>query len=69
MEADVALRLGIEHMELGEKLERLDKFIGSEGFKELTEENQFLLNAQADAMILYRMILARRIVINRIRVE
>lgn len=69
MKADVALRLGIEHMELSEKLEKLEKFIGSDGFNALTEENQFLLKAQADAMILYHRILARRIEINGIRVE
>lgn len=69
MEADVALRLGTEQLELGEKIEKLERFIGSDEFKELTEENQFLLKAQVNAMIMYYNILKRRIIINGIRVE
>lgn len=69
MKADVALRLGTEQLELGEKIEKLEKFIDSDEFKELTEENQFLLIAQVDAMILYHNILKRRVIINGIRVE
>lgn len=69
MEADVALRLGTEQLELGEKIEKLERFIGSDEFKELTEENQFLLKAQVNAMIMYYNILKRRVIINGIRVE
>lgn len=69
MEADVALRLGTEQLELGEKIEKLERFIDSDEFKELTEENQFLLIAQVNAMIMYYNILTRRVIINGIRVD
>lgn len=69
MKADVALRLGIEHMELNEKIEKLENFIETNMFESLTEENQFLLVSQLNAMREYEHILARRMKINGIRVE
>lgn len=47
--------------ELGEKLAKLEPFIGSEPFNALDSENQMLLQKQQIAMINYRDILRERI--------
>ena len=50
-------RLHIEAEELAEKQSKLNEFIGSEKFKELSWENQKLLEAQFGAMLSYLTIL------------
>lgn len=51
----------IEKEELYERMARLDKFIRSENFDNLDEEEQLLLFDQFVAMMLYFQILKRRI--------
>ena len=54
-------RLQIEAEELAEKQSKLNAFIGSVKFKELSWENQRLLEAQFGAMLSYLTILQVRI--------
>lgn len=54
-------RLHIEVEELAEKQSKLNNFIGSDKFKELSWENQRLLEAQFGAMLSYLTILQVRI--------
>ena len=54
-------RLHIEAEELAEKQDKLNAFIGSDKFKELTWEHQRLLEAQFGAMLSYLTILQIRI--------
>lgn len=54
-------RLYIEAGELAEKQDKLNKFIGSDKFKELSWENQRLLESQFGAMLSYLTILQVRI--------
>lgn len=54
-------RLKIEAEELAEKQSKLNKFVGTEKFKELTWEQQRLIEAQFGAMLSYLTILQVRI--------
>lgn len=54
-------RLYVEAEELAEKQDKLNKFIGSDKFKELPWENQRLLESQFGAMLSYLTILQVRI--------
>lgn len=54
-------RMKIEKEELYERMARLDKFIRSENFDNLDEEEQLLLFDQFGAMMSYFQILKRRI--------
>lgn len=58
-------RLIAERDELQDKMEKLQVFIESEKFKELTYENQALLKIQYNAMKTYKEVLDRRININK----
>ena len=57
-------RLAIEIEELAERQAKLNEFIGSNKFKELSWENQRLLEAQFGAMLSYLTILQVRFELN-----
>ncbi len=54
-------RLKIEHDELEEKIYKLNDFVDSEAFDELSERNQQLLVLQSQSMAQYRYILSIRL--------
>lgn len=58
---DFKKRLIVERDELGDKLAKLEAFIGSTRFENLDERNRKLLVAQRDAMRQYSVILNVRI--------
>lgn len=53
-------RLREEKEELSERIEKLGVFVESQSFLDLSDEMQFLLEAQYRAMQQYERILARR---------
>ena len=60
--ADTPLdRLIIEHQELRDKINKLEKFLSSEGFDSLNYKMQTLLDMQHRIMIEYSLILKERI--------
>ena len=60
--ADTPLdRMIIEHQELNNKIDKLGKFICSEGFNSLNYKQRILLNMQLRSMIEYSLILKERI--------
>lgn len=62
-------RLVIEHNELSDKQEKLNKFFGSDTFEKLPISKQTLLHAQFGAMLAYSQILAERIRIEQSNCE
>ena len=54
------IRVITEQNELYDKLTKLSKFIGSEKFKSLDDENQRLLKMQSSAMSIYNDVLNMR---------
>ena len=60
--ADTPLdRMIIEHQELRDKINKLEKFLSSEGFDSLNYKTQTLLDMQHRIMIEYSLILKERI--------
>lgn len=61
MEVNFKTRLYEELEQLEERLDRLNKFLGSEDFNEIEEVQQELLKVQANAMLTYIQCLLSRI--------
>lgn len=64
MEAFVE-RIIEEQRNLEEKIDKLFRFVHSDVYKKLSEENQVLLDLQYMSMVSYNNILIRRIKINK----
>lgn len=64
MQKEILDRLIAEHMELSDKLQKLESFITSETFSTINEQNQDLLIEQCEAMHWYSEILENRIALN-----
>lgn len=61
---EVVVRLKEELKELEYKMNKVQKFMETENFKKLSDENQMLLATQFHCMRSYQYILQRRIKIN-----
>jgi len=59
--SSVKERLQVEYSDLGNKIELLENFIGSEKFENVSPVQQTLLIIQLDAMKTYRQVLSHRI--------
>lgn len=56
-------RVDREAVEITERRQKLDAFIASEEFNELSEQHRYLLSAQASAMYRYEQILVNRLML------